>query len=346
MLGRGASGLQTFGKKKEPTFGKKALRLRRRTMQRMRGAKLFLVSNAMLWQSVDTGAVNESLWPERWQSRLGKLVQDGCNAKPFNHDFNSTILKRTQMLSSLGGMAPSHYRTVLAIFQSRAPTNALVFSVGRDSTLWQEANSGGRTVFVEDNEIWARRVALNHPELHILRAKYTRHWGPLLKHFALRGSTGLDACIEFTRGMWPPAEQIHRTIVHLHSQLVRQLDEMFENQHAVREPWRVFHIDGPTSIDGVSRLEPVLVSLQMACSSVIKYGGSAAISLHDISPARPCEMGLYRSLLLGGMQGATNGTCQLWPYEETTGSGQRPDDPMAVVKVDVTHRHPFCMMMT
>ena len=310
----------------------------------MLGAKLFLVLDAMLWQSVDTAAVKESQWPEIWQSNLGKLKQDGCNAQPVMHGFNSTIRKRTQMLSVLGGMAPSHYRTVLAVFQSRAPTNALVFSVGGDSTLWQAANGGGRTVFVENNEGWARKVALKHSELHILQVNYTRHWAPL--SIRQRRTTGLAACIEFTGGMWPPARQIHDAIVHLHSQLVRKLDDMLGNQHAYREPWRVFHIDGPTGVHGESRLEPVLVSLQMACSSVIKYGGSADISLHDVSRARPCEMGLYRSLLLGGLQGVTNGTCQLWPYTETTRSGQRPQYPMAVVKVEVTPRHPFCMMMT
>ncbi len=41
------------------------------------------------------------------------------------------------------------------VLAEQAPCNLLVFGVGRDSSLWMDANDGGRTVFVEDVKQWA-----------------------------------------------------------------------------------------------------------------------------------------------------------------------------------------------
>jgi glycosyltransferase involved in cell wall biosynthesis len=52
------------------------------------------------------------------------------------------------------------------------PQKLLVFGLGRDSIFWHEANSGGRTVFLEDDPGWLRDMASAWPELEAYRVSY------------------------------------------------------------------------------------------------------------------------------------------------------------------------------
>lgn len=62
---------------------------------------------------------------------------------------------RALVESNPGQASEAEYTLVYDVLMERAPCNLLVFGVGRDSSLWMDANDGGRTVFVEDVRRWA-----------------------------------------------------------------------------------------------------------------------------------------------------------------------------------------------
>ena len=53
-------------------------------------------------------------------------------------------------------IAPPQIEAIAGAIATRQPRcNLLVFGAGHDSALWAEINSGGQTLFVEDNATWA-----------------------------------------------------------------------------------------------------------------------------------------------------------------------------------------------
>jgi hypothetical protein len=75
------------------------------------------------------------------------------------------------------------YRAIRDLVASAAPANFLVFGVGRDSGLWIEANSGGRTVFLENNPEWLDMARKYNPGIELYQVTYSTirsQWRELL----------------------------------------------------------------------------------------------------------------------------------------------------------------------
>lgn len=69
------------------------------------------------------------------------------------------------------------YRYLYQTIGAAAPCELLVFGVGRDSSLWIEANRDGVTVFLEHHRSWIERARREIPDLTIQRVEYTtRRW--------------------------------------------------------------------------------------------------------------------------------------------------------------------------
>jgi glucuronoxylan 4-O-methyltransferase len=60
----------------------------------------------------------------------------------------------------------------LRVLRRRAPCNFLVFGLGHDSPMWAALNSGGRTVFLEEDASWIASVASRHPALESYHVTY------------------------------------------------------------------------------------------------------------------------------------------------------------------------------
>lgn len=56
--------------------------------------------------------------------------------------------------------------------RKRRPCSLLVFGLGFDSSFYSSINSGGRTVFLEDNGDWFRDVTTRHPHLEAYLIRY------------------------------------------------------------------------------------------------------------------------------------------------------------------------------
>ncbi|MFA5336878.1 MAG: hypothetical protein WC330_00930 [Candidatus Omnitrophota bacterium] len=48
---------------------------------------------------------------------------------------------------------------ILRALKGKFPCNMLVFGLGWDSLMWTELNKGGRTIFIEDNSEWFKKIA-------------------------------------------------------------------------------------------------------------------------------------------------------------------------------------------
>jgi len=75
------------------------------------------------------------------------------------------------------------YKYLRDLIHANAPCKLLIFSVGKDSRFWLEANAGGRTTFVEHEAEWIAMTQKQLPEAEIYQVKYeTRlpQWKKLL----------------------------------------------------------------------------------------------------------------------------------------------------------------------
>ena len=77
-------------------------------------------------------------------------------------------------------------RTITAnILDKKGPCNFLIFGVGFDSIMWTAMNLG-RTVFLEDDDLWVERVRETAPFLEIYTVNYPvrkREYPQSLKRF-------------------------------------------------------------------------------------------------------------------------------------------------------------------
>ena len=85
--------------------------------------------------------------------------------------------------SNPGNGSAEEYKFIGELIKKYAPGNVLVFSVGKDSSLWYSINEGGNTVFLEDIRKWIRFIRKVSPEINVLKVGYStrrRNWEKLL----------------------------------------------------------------------------------------------------------------------------------------------------------------------
>ncbi|MFA5759346.1 MAG: hypothetical protein WC942_08345 [Clostridia bacterium] len=75
-------------------------------------------------------------------------------------------------LTSLGLNNRDEYSKIAGRVYQRRPCNLLVFGVGYDSVTWLNINSGGETIFIEDNIHWMNVVRENLPDIEIIHYTY------------------------------------------------------------------------------------------------------------------------------------------------------------------------------
>ncbi|KAG9130641.1 hypothetical protein Leryth_011886 [Lithospermum erythrorhizon] len=58
------------------------------------------------------------------------------------------------------------------ILDKKSPCNFLVFGLGHDSLMWNVLNFGGRTIFLEEDEVWIEQIKKRFPMLESYHVKY------------------------------------------------------------------------------------------------------------------------------------------------------------------------------
>ena len=82
-----------------------------------------------------------------------------------------------------GNGSVSEYRYLGSLIQKYSPGNVLIFSVGKDSSLWMKLNQHGNTLFLENVRKWIRFSRKISPEINIIKVNYStrrRNWRKLL----------------------------------------------------------------------------------------------------------------------------------------------------------------------
>ena len=85
--------------------------------------------------------------------------------------------------SNPGNGSAAEYKFIGELIKQYTPGNILVFSVGKDSSLWYSINEGGNTLFLEDISKWIRFSRKVSPEINVLKVGYStrrRNWKKLL----------------------------------------------------------------------------------------------------------------------------------------------------------------------
>ena len=68
-----------------------------------------------------------------------------------------------------GNGSASEYRYLGSLIQKYSPGNVLIFSVGKDSSLWMKLNKHGNTLFLENVRKWIRFSRKISPEINITK---------------------------------------------------------------------------------------------------------------------------------------------------------------------------------
>ena len=68
-----------------------------------------------------------------------------------------------------GNGSVSEYKYLGSLIQKYSPGNVLIFSVGKDSSLWMKLNKQGNTVFLEDVRKWIRFSRNITPDINIIK---------------------------------------------------------------------------------------------------------------------------------------------------------------------------------
>ncbi|KAF3610809.1 hypothetical protein DY000_02044842 [Brassica cretica] len=58
------------------------------------------------------------------------------------------------------------------VLDKKSPCNFLVFGLGHDSLMWSSLNYGGRTVFLEEDEVWIKQIKRRFPMLETYHVSY------------------------------------------------------------------------------------------------------------------------------------------------------------------------------
>ena len=65
-----------------------------------------------------------------------------------------------------GLMSTEQYMKVGQTIELFSPCNLLIFGLGEDASVWEEINSDGRTVFLEDDAEWMKRFDASKHEIY------------------------------------------------------------------------------------------------------------------------------------------------------------------------------------
>lgn len=82
--------------------------------------------------------------------------------------------------SNPGQMSKNEYLYILENILNLAPCQLLVFGLGKDSVVWNEANRGGLTVFLEDDADWFQSIKAANLGLNAFLIRYKtklKNWG-------------------------------------------------------------------------------------------------------------------------------------------------------------------------
>lgn len=81
------------------------------------------------------------------------------------------LLRQMQSINEIQ-LQVNELNVIINIIKSRAPCSFLIFGLGNDSIFWRSINRSGKTVFLEDNETWIRKVIKQDATIQVYLVDY------------------------------------------------------------------------------------------------------------------------------------------------------------------------------
>ncbi|KAJ4813790.1 glucuronoxylan 4-O-methyltransferase-like protein (DUF579) [Rhynchospora pubera] len=167
--------------------------------------------------------------------------------------------------NATGRMIESDIRAVANILRRRGPCNLLVFGLSVETPLWIALNSGGRTVFLDENQYYIAYLEPRHPGLEAYDVTYTTRVRDLQELLSTARATRATDC---------------RPIQHLLFSECRLAVNDLPN-HLYDVDWDMILVDGPSGWMQTSpgRTASIFSSAVMARSR--RDGGKTEVLVHD-----------------------------------------------------------------
>ncbi|PHT52339.1 hypothetical protein CQW23_06801 [Capsicum baccatum] len=181
------------------------------------------------------------------------------------------------------------------VVKNQTPCNFLVFGLGHDSQMWASFNSGGNTLFLEEDPKWVETILKDAPFLHAVTVKYRTMLSEadeLVEHYHKKPDC--SAKKSFLRDN-------HGCKLALD----RLPDEVYDKE------WDVIMIDAPRGYfaEAPGRMAAIYSAAVMARNR--KGKGVTHVFLHDVD--RKVEK-IYAELFLCRKY-LVNGVARIWHFE-------------------------------
>lgn len=96
-------------------------------------------------------------------------------SSPLSEPVIAALIHYASNTNSTVRMPETDIRAVANILRRRGPCNLLVFGVSTETPLWIALNSGGRTVFLDENQYYIAYLEPRHPGMEAYDVTYTTH---------------------------------------------------------------------------------------------------------------------------------------------------------------------------
>ncbi|KAM3280813.1 hypothetical protein P3S67_027833 [Capsicum chacoense] len=245
------------------------------------GGVLFLSMFVKTWSSNWILCSNSNNKVPKYDGKKGNLELDA-----ILHYATSRVIPQQNI---------DEIRISFDVLKNRTPCNFLVFGLGHDSQMWASFNSGGNTLFLEEDPKWVETILKDGPFLHAETVKYRTMLSEadeLVEHYRkepdcstkksfLRGNHGCKLALD----MLP--------------------DEVYDKE------WDVIMIDAPRGYfaEAPGRMAAIYSAAVMARNR--KGKGVTHVFLHDVD--RKVEK-IYAELFLCRKY-LVNGVARLWHFE-------------------------------
>lgn len=193
------------------------------------------------------------------------------------------------------------------VLQERSPCNFLVFGLGHDSLMWVSLNYGGRTVFLEEDEVWIGQIKKKFPMLeshHVVYDSKVSQAGDLMEEGKGQECRGIIG-------------DVRHSMCHL--ALKGLPSKVYETE------WDLIMVDAPTGYydEAPGRMAAIYTAGMMARNR--KSGGETDVFVHDVN--RGVEDKFSREFLCEGYMKRQEGRLRHFTIPSYMDGSARPFCP-------------------
>ncbi|XP_073014329.1 protein IRX15-LIKE-like [Typha latifolia] len=186
------------------------------------------------------------------------------SSAPLSSHVFDALLHYAANSNLTGLMKRADLLAIAAVLRRRVPCNLLVFGLGDETPLWRALNSGGRTVFLDENEYYVSHIESLNPGIESYDVAYTTHVRDLADLLAAARDSRAADCRPFQNLLF--------------SDCRLALNDL--PNHIYDVAWDVILVDGPR---GYASAAPGRMAAIYSASVMARYRGQGPtdVLVHD-----------------------------------------------------------------